>query len=129
MNMGTTIKFYATYDEPYWQEKGFSGEFLSNGGRKTVVTDSGISVEGGPVTWVMDGTCYSKRPMLVGFLSGNLAVEWSQVRSATIQSILCVTDWFQHSTRIFITLLFVQNRDQWPIYDHTFESYYRRFSS
>ena len=79
MNMGATVKFYITYDEPYWTRKGFSGEFLSNGGNKTLITESGNAIEGGPVTWIMDGSSHSKIPMLVGFLGGCLAVEWTQV--------------------------------------------------
>jgi monoamine oxidase len=79
MNMGAVMKFYATYDEAYWISQGFSGEFLSNGGRNTILTESGIAIEGGPITWVADGTTYSKVPMLVGSLGGKFAVKWGQV--------------------------------------------------
>ena len=77
--MGSVLKFYVSYDEPYWLRQGFSGQFLSNGGRKNVNTESGMVLEGGPITWLVDGTPHSKVPMLVGFLGGKLAVEWSQV--------------------------------------------------
>jgi monoamine oxidase len=86
MFMGSSIKFYATYDEPYWTRQGFSGQFLSNGGRKTLVTESGVALDGGPISWLVDGTPYSKVPMLVGFLAGKLAVEWSQVSEEELQA-------------------------------------------
>jgi monoamine oxidase len=79
MQMGTVMKFYATYDEAYWISQGFSGEFVSNGGKNVILTESGMAIEGGPVTWVTDGTPYSKVPMLVGALGGKLAVKWGQV--------------------------------------------------
>jgi hypothetical protein len=52
---------------------------LSNGGNKTLITESGTAIDGGPVTWIMDGTSHGKIPMLVGFLGGGLAVEWTLV--------------------------------------------------
>jgi monoamine oxidase len=64
MTMGCSIKFIITYKESYWLENGFSGEFVSNGG---------------PITWLTDGSSQNSVPTLVGLLGGRLAVFWSRV--------------------------------------------------
>ena len=57
-------KFILTYDEAYWLDSGFSGDFLSNGGLQTKAQMEGST----PVTLLMDGTTSDGVPTLVGYL-------------------------------------------------------------
>ncbi|NGM71280.1 FAD-dependent oxidoreductase [Natronolimnobius sp. AArcel1] len=63
MPMGSVIKCFAVYEEPFWRDDGYSGSVLS---------------ADGVVTEVADGT-HSKtdRGLLVGFIAGANALEWS----------------------------------------------------
>ena len=62
MPQGTVIKCMAVYDEPFWRERGLSGQ--------------AISVEG-PAKILFDNTPQSGSPgVLLGFLEGDRAREW-----------------------------------------------------
>ena len=52
MAMGSYIKFVLTYDEAYWLNSGYSGDFVSNGGLQTRAMMEGSQ----PLTLLMDGT-------------------------------------------------------------------------
>lgn len=59
--MGATIKCIATYERPFWRERGFSGEALCTRG---------------PVSVVFDNTTHDgAQPALLGFLVGRAARE------------------------------------------------------
>ncbi|NGM70394.1 FAD-dependent oxidoreductase [Natronolimnobius sp. AArcel1] len=62
MPMGSIIKCFAAYEEPFWRDDGYSGSVLS---------------ADGVVTEIADGT-HSKtdRGLLVGFIAGANALEW-----------------------------------------------------
>jgi len=77
MRAGDIIKFVLTYDETYWIDSGFSGEFLSNGGR-TTMQQLQLRLEGSvPITMLCDATTCQGVPALVGFLGGRQAVQWA----------------------------------------------------
>ncbi|MBT6432265.1 MAG: flavin monoamine oxidase family protein [Deltaproteobacteria bacterium] len=66
--MGQTIKCIATYKEPFWRHKGFSGEVVSTQG---------------PITVIFDNTSYDgKQPALLAFLVGNEGRRWSEQSDA-----------------------------------------------
>lgn len=64
MPMGSIIKCIAAYDRPFWREKGFSGEMLSDTGALQLGFDDTSE----------DGT----HAALVGFISGEGARYWSE---------------------------------------------------
>ena len=62
--MGSTVKCIATYERPFWRERGFSGEAVC---------------AGGPVTVTFDNTSHDNRqPALVAFIVGRAARHWQQ---------------------------------------------------
>lgn len=63
MPMGAVIKVFAFYDRPFWREKGFSGEFLTDGAGLQMGFDY-VGVE-------------REFPGLVGFMTGRYARAWS----------------------------------------------------
>ncbi len=63
MAMGAAIKFNLTYDSPFWRERGFTGEIVSNEGPVSITYDNTTN----------DG----KQAALVGFIVGKHAYEWS----------------------------------------------------
>ncbi|AGB36439.1 flavin monoamine oxidase family protein [Natronococcus occultus] len=63
MPMGAVIKWVAAYEEPFWREDGLSGSVLSADGIVTEVADGTVP----------DG----ERGLLVGFVAGADALEWS----------------------------------------------------
>jgi monoamine oxidase len=68
MPMGATIKCIATYERPFWRERGLSGE--------------GVSVDG-PVTTTFDDTSPDgAQPALLGFVVGDAARRWGQMPEA-----------------------------------------------
>jgi monoamine oxidase len=71
MPMGAVIKWVAAYDEPFWREDGFSGSVLSADGIVTEVADA--TLPGGD------------RGLLVGFIAGADAFEWSDSPAAVRQ--------------------------------------------
>lgn len=63
--MGSVIKCVALYHEPFWKEKGFCGEAIS---------------DKGPVQFMFDDTPKKEIPgALVGFITGNQARKWGRV--------------------------------------------------
>ncbi len=63
--MGSVIKCIALYHEPFWKEKGFCGEAIS---------------DKGPVQFMFDDTPKKEIPgALVGFITGNQARKWGRV--------------------------------------------------
>lgn len=60
--MGSTLKVIATYDRPFWRERGFSGEAVLDRGPLSVTFDN--SLPNGPGA-------------LVGFIVGREARDWS----------------------------------------------------
>ncbi len=63
--MGSVIKCVAVYHEPFWREKGFCGEAIS---------------DQGPVQFMFDDTPKKQIPgALVGFITGNQARKWGRV--------------------------------------------------
>jgi monoamine oxidase len=61
--MGAVIKCIALYDRPFWKERGFSGEVIS---------------DQGAVGYVLDGTkAGGAQPALIGFMEGAPARAWS----------------------------------------------------
>jgi len=63
MPMGSCIKYIATYDRPFWRDRGLSGDAMSDGG--TVLT-------------VMDQcTAGAETPALVAFAVGDVAARWA----------------------------------------------------
>ncbi|MEQ9301326.1 MAG: flavin monoamine oxidase family protein [Cyclobacteriaceae bacterium] len=63
--MGSVIKCVALYHEPFWKEKGFCGEAIS---------------DKGPVQFMFDDTPKKEIPgALVGFIAGNQARKWGRV--------------------------------------------------
>ncbi len=67
--MGATVKILATYDAPFWREKGYSGEVVSSHGPMSVVFDNGAH----------DGS----QPALLGFVVGSRARAWSSFPEET----------------------------------------------
>lgn len=63
MPVGSAIKCFAVYERPFWREKGFSGEAVSDGTPITTAFDN-CSVDGGQAA-------------LLGFIAGGPAYEWS----------------------------------------------------
>lgn len=59
--MGRTIKCIAVYDEPFWRDRGLSGEVVSDAGPMSVVFDNSTE----------------QQPALVGFCVGTQADRWS----------------------------------------------------
>jgi len=64
MPMGSTLKWLAAYDEPFWRTDGNSGEVLSTEGPLNVVYDN-VHVGG--------------QPCLVGLIVGDSALKWGAV--------------------------------------------------
>lgn len=63
--MGATMKVVATYDRPFWRERGLSGESVS---------------ADGPVTATFDDTSPDgSRPALLGFVVGDAARAWARL--------------------------------------------------
>jgi monoamine oxidase len=62
MAMGATMKCMATYDKPFWRDRGLSGEVACTGGPMTVVFDNSPA----------DGSSGA----LLGFVVGRPAREW-----------------------------------------------------
>lgn len=61
--MGATIKCLALYEAPFWRDRGYSGEIVSNVG---------------PLSIVFDNTTHDEsQAALVGFIVGRHAHEWS----------------------------------------------------
>jgi monoamine oxidase len=68
MPMGATIKCVATYERPFWRERGLSGE--------------GVSADG-PVTATFDDTSADgSQPALLGFVVGDAARRWGRLPEA-----------------------------------------------
>ena len=61
--MGAVIKCFAAYEEPFWREDGYSGSVLATDGIVTEIADGTLP----------DGD----RGLLVGFVAGADALEWS----------------------------------------------------
>jgi monoamine oxidase len=67
--MGATVKCVATYDRPFWRERGLSGEGVS-----TV----------GPITATFDDTpADGGQPALLGFVVGDAARRWATMPEAS----------------------------------------------
>ncbi|KAF2365501.1 Amine oxidase, partial [Trinorchestia longiramus] len=77
MHVGHLYKFLVTYEQPHWRNKGFSGEFFSNGGPKLIKECST-----GPICEVYDMTTADDSPAVVGFLGGRTSIEWRQMTKA-----------------------------------------------
>ena len=60
-SMGSSIKFVAVYDRPFWRERGLSGQMVG---------------DGGPVQMVFDGS-RENPASLVGFIMGEQGRQWS----------------------------------------------------
>jgi monoamine oxidase len=68
MPMGATVKCVATYDRPFWRERGLSGESVS---------------ADGPVTATFDDTSADgAQPALLGFVVGDAARRWGLASEA-----------------------------------------------
>ena len=64
MPMGSVIKYIIAYDEPFWRNRGYSGE---------VVTDHG------PIGLMFDDSSHDgAQAALVGFTDGGVARDWSE---------------------------------------------------
>eukprot|EP01111_Echinosteliopsis_oligospora_P009453 TRINITY_DN2773_c0_g1_i2.p1 TRINITY_DN2773_c0_g1~~TRINITY_DN2773_c0_g1_i2.p1 ORF type:complete len:456 (+),score=148.79 TRINITY_DN2773_c0_g1_i2:77-1444(+) len=62
--MGTVIKTIVIYDKPFWREKGFSAEAISDKGPIFICYD--------------DSSHDDKRSAIVGFIAGDAAREWAK---------------------------------------------------
>eukprot|EP00743_Colponemidia_sp_Colp-15_P001267 GILK01001390.1.p1 GENE.GILK01001390.1~~GILK01001390.1.p1 ORF type:complete len:484 (-),score=61.10 GILK01001390.1:112-1509(-) len=78
--MGSIIKVIAFFDEPFWRQKGLSGEAISD-------------------TQAL-GLCYDattplvKKPALVGFIAGERAIHWGQ-QSAETRKQAVLNSWLE----------------------------------
>jgi len=80
--MGTVIKTTVIYDKPFWKEKGYSAEAMS---------------DIGPIVMCYDETSHDgKNPAIVGFIGGKDARHWgSQPRAARQKAVLeCYARWW-----------------------------------
>ncbi|XP_018020258.1 probable flavin-containing monoamine oxidase A [Hyalella azteca] len=73
MRMGHLYKFLVTYEQRHWCNKGFSGEYFSNGGHKL-----NVECSTGPILEVYDVTTPTGAPAIVGFLGGRQSLELRQ---------------------------------------------------
>ena len=72
--MGAAIKCIALYDRPFWKDRGFSGELIS---------------DQGAVGYALDGTKENgKQPALTAFMEGLRAREWSDRTSDERRSVV-----------------------------------------
>ncbi len=69
MAMGTAIKVILKFDQRYWRQDGFSGDFVSTEG---------------PISWMVDATVTDGLPTLVALLGGRLAVKWASKGKAVM---------------------------------------------
>jgi monoamine oxidase len=60
--MGNTVKFFAAYPQAFWRTKGFSGEAVCSEG---------------PISVTFDNTAPGGPPMLLAFITGRPARDWS----------------------------------------------------
>lgn len=72
MPIGNLVKFIAVYDRPFWREQGFSGEVLNEGKFED-------SYE--PVDVVYDATTYNGNAALVGFMSAQRGLWWTDANA------------------------------------------------
>ncbi|CAG0898091.1 unnamed protein product [Cyprideis torosa] len=70
---GNLTKFVATYETPFWREKGFSGEVVSDGGKSPLP-----GCDRGPVSITYDGTTTTGSPALLGFIGSREAIQWNE---------------------------------------------------
>lgn len=75
--MGNLIKFIVTYSRPFWREKGFSGEVVSDGSVLCSNSQNTNLPKSGPIACVFDGTNDQGQAALVGFIGAKMAVEWT----------------------------------------------------
>lgn len=69
MPMGATVKVIARYERTFWRERGLSGEAVSGAG---------------PVSYCVDNSSADgQHAMLLGFVVGRDAVDWSALDAAT----------------------------------------------
>ncbi|XP_076441552.1 putative flavin-containing monoamine oxidase A [Babylonia areolata] len=73
MAIGNYVKIILTYQEAFWREEGYSGEVVTNGGMTAVPNCSA-----GPMSIVYDACLHNGSPALLGFVAGDIKVEWSQ---------------------------------------------------
>lgn len=112
MQFGNYIKFIITYEKPFWRNKGYSGEVISDGSN---INQSGQFWGGffsstkkfpklSPVTCLFDATTSNDQPAIVGFSAGKSAIEWadfdSDLRKAEI--IESLVNYFGNEARDYI---------------------------
>ncbi|XP_025082875.1 probable flavin-containing monoamine oxidase A [Pomacea canaliculata] len=73
MTLGNYTKIIITYQEAFWRKAGFSGEVITNGGITAVPNCSS-----GPLCIIYDASLYNNSPALLGFIAGDVKVEWTQ---------------------------------------------------
>lgn len=59
--------------QAFWRKAGFSGEVITNGGITAVPNCSS-----GPLCIIYDASLYNNSPALLGFIAGDVKVEWTQ---------------------------------------------------
>lgn len=65
--------FFILFHQAFWRSAGFSGEVVTNGGM-TAVPDC----SSGPVSIIYDHRLDNGSPALIGFIAGDVKVEWVQ---------------------------------------------------
>ncbi|KAK7507826.1 hypothetical protein BaRGS_00000791 [Batillaria attramentaria] len=73
MALGNYLKIIITYQEAFWRKNGYSGEVVTNGGMTAVPHCSA-----GPLCIAYDACLSSGSPALLGFIAGDIKVEWTQ---------------------------------------------------
>ena len=96
VHSGNLTKFVITYEKPFWRDKGYSGEVISDGSILNLNEDvfnqfyeneSGKLTFNkqfpsiGPIVCMYDATNCDDEPALVGFLAGRSSIEWADVDS------------------------------------------------
>ena len=78
--MGSLVKFLVTYKKAFWKEKGFSGEFISDGSIVSPVNWKDKKMPSlGPITCLYDATTHENQPALVGFRAARASIEWQGI--------------------------------------------------
>ena len=81
MNMGNLAKVFLVYKEPFWLNKGYSGEYVGKGSLSN-------SLDGGrgPICVIYDATTANGLPALVGFVGGETLNKWSTEDDETFEN-------------------------------------------
>jgi monoamine oxidase len=127
---GNYIKFIITYEKPFWRDKGFSGEVVSDGSVLTLNEEKFNQVYQdqvsnlafnklmptiGPITCMFDATTNDEEPALIGFIACRSAIEWSDLSAQMLRDeiIECLVRYFGEEARDYVDF-FEKNWNQEP---------------